>query len=177
MSEDELTKVKPEFMGFHKGDYPGAFPPKVERKIRTIVSSPCLHLFSGSSTIGDVRVDLSHPNATLNEDVYRYITEDFENDNSWWKWVILDPVYNLENKHLQSKLRAYAKVESWSGNILYLRALEIFFQRHTENILWFDTCSPQTPGFERHKVWFYIMGGYNAIRALTWLKRKGERLI
>ena len=170
--QSELIEVKPEFMGFHKGDYPGAFPPRVEERIRLLVGSPCLHLFSGSSKIGDERIDLAHKNATRNMDVYQFVLEDKRN----WKWVVLDPVYHLDAKHIKNTLKGYARFESVSGIVLYQRMLEDFMKLHAENILWFDFTSPCPPEFYREKVWMYILGGYRHIRALTWLKRQGVRL-
>lgn len=159
-------------MGIHSGDYPGAFPPKVERTIRMIVESPCLHLFSGSSTIGDVRVDLEHPAANVHEDVYEFISK----DERKWKFVVLDPDYNLEPKRNRAKLRAHAKTDSVSGNVLYQRVLELFLRGHAENVLWFDMASPKPFGFERKKTWLWLPGSYFHVRVLTWLKREGEYL-
>ena len=58
--------------GFHSGGYVGAFSPSMERIIKSIIRPPTLHLFSGASLIGDVRVDLQHPNATINKDVLKF---------------------------------------------------------------------------------------------------------
>jgi hypothetical protein len=167
---DELLEVKPEFMGFHKGEYQGAFPPAVEKRIKTLVSPPCLHLFSGSSRIGDCRVDLEHPNATVHDDVYHFIQEDNRN----WAWVVLDPDYAVSRKHI--KLSGHARTDSVSGNVLAQRLLEDYLRLHADNVLWFDICSPRPNGFDRVKLWVFLPGGYKSVRVLTWLKRKGERL-
>ncbi len=167
---DELLEVKPKFMGFQKGEYQGAFPPVVERQIKMLVGSPCLHLFSGSSKIGDARVDLAHPNATVHQDVYQFLQE----DNRDWAWVLLDPDYAVSRKHL--KLSGHARTDSVSGNVLAQRLLQDYLRLHADNVLWFDLCSPKPDGFERADFWAYLPGGYKSIRALTWLKRKGERL-
>jgi hypothetical protein len=169
---DELIEIKGRFMGIQRGDYPGAFPPKVETTIRSIAESPCLHLFSGSSTIGDVRVDLLHENATLHKDVFEFVTQ----DNRDWKFVVLDPDYNLESKHNNSKLKSHAKTESVTGNVLYQRLIERFLKAHAENVLWFDMASPKPFGFYRHKTWLYLTNSYFHVRVLTWLKREGEFL-
>ena len=171
MTEEELIEVKPEFMGFHDGSYPGAFPPKVSMRIKNLVESPCLHLFSGSSKIGDVRVDLERPEATNHEDVFQFV----QDDNKQWKWVVLDPIYSIKRANI--KLKPYARYESVSGTLLAQRLLEDFLRGHAENVLWFDICSPCPVGFERQKFWVFLPGAYRTCRVLTWLKRKGERLI
>ena len=167
MTEEELIEVKPEFMGFHRGDYPGAFPPKVEERIRKIVASPCLHLFSGSSRIGDERVDLTNPNATVNQDVFVFIM----GERRTWKWVLADPPYDMVRP------MPYAQTKSFLGDVYRQKAMGYFLRAHADCVLWFDYVSPCPPGFEREKTWLYLPGGWKKVRALTWLKRKGERLI
>ena len=88
---EELIEVKPEFMGFNNTGYPGAFPPRVESRIRAIAESPCLHLFSGRSKIGDVRVDFDRPEATRNVDVLEFL----KTEKRDWKFVIADPPYDV----------------------------------------------------------------------------------
>lgn len=170
MSEEELIEVKPEFMGFHAGKYPGAFPPKVEERIRKVVGSPCLHLFSGSSKIGDERIDLTHPNATRNTDVFEFI----RTDSRYWEWVVLDPPYQIDRADL--KLKGYGSTVAVSSSVPLRQAIERFLQEHAANVMWFDLCSPRPDGFDRQKTWLFVPGGYRAVRTLTWLKRKGERL-
>ena len=173
MSEEELIEVKPEFMGIQNAGYPGAFPPKVEARIRKLVASPCLHLFSGRSKIGDVRVDLERPEATVNMDVFDYLIRGPGCDRQW-KWILADPPYRLTEPN--RKLLGHAQTYSVAANIVLRSALSDFFQRYTENILWFDQCIPPIKGFRWEKVWLYHLWSWGNIRALTWLKRKGERL-
>ena len=113
MSE-ELIEVKPEFMGFQNGDYPGAFPPKVDERIRKIVASPCLHLFSGSSKIGDVRVDLTHPNATDHIDVFKFVRTDGRD----WKFVLLDPPYPMSQRNTEKMSYARHDTFPWASKFL-----------------------------------------------------------
>jgi hypothetical protein len=167
---EELLEVKPEFAGFQNTGYPGAFPPRVEERIRKLVGSPSLHLFSGRSKVGEVRVDLTRPEATINCDVRDFI----KHDNRNWAWVILDPPYDLKDP--RKKLAEYADFKSVAANVPLRRAIEEFIQSHAENVLWFDLCSPKPDGFFRQATWMYLPGGYHNVRALTWLKREGERL-
>lgn len=67
-------------MGMNTSGYPGAFTKPVQDIIKSVVSGKVLHLYSGSSFIGDERVDLAHPNATLNCRVEEFI----ENDKREW---------------------------------------------------------------------------------------------
>lgn len=166
---DELLEVKPKFMGFQLSGYFGAFPPVVERQIRMLAESPCLHLFSGRSTIGDVRVDFERPEATVNQDVFEFI----KNDGEYWKFVIADPPYESKDPR---PTKDYAKPKSVSGDVWNQSAMGKYLRAHPENVLWFDYVSPCPEGFYRHKTFLYLPGGWKKTRVLTWLKRKGERL-
>ena len=172
MTEEELIEVKPENMGFPRNDYPGAFPSRVEDRIKRLVGSPCLHLFSGTSKIGDVRVDLERPEATCNQDVFDFIAR----NTAQWKWVIADPPYQIVRANY--KLKKYGARKSVGGNIAYQHIIDEFLQYHAENALWFDFVTPCPKGMYREKVWLYLPGGFSWFkpRFLTWLKRKGEHL-
>jgi hypothetical protein len=159
-----------DFGGFNNTGYAGGFPSRVEERIQRIIQSPCLHLFSGSSRIGDERIDIKHPNATKKMNVYDFVQQDKHN----WKFVVLDPDYCISRKDV--KLKVHGLKEHVGGNKLAEKLLAQYFQEHAENILWFDTTSFCFDGFYRHKVYFYLMGASRPIRALTWLKREGARL-
>ena len=60
-------------MGTNNTGYPGAFPPAVSILIESIVKGNVLHLFSGSSLIGNERIDIDHPNATCHCDIREFI--------------------------------------------------------------------------------------------------------
>jgi len=159
-----------EFGGYNNSGYPGGFPSRVAKRIESIVQSPCLHLFSGSSRVGDERIDISHPNATINANVYDFI----QTDPRMWKFVVLDPDYHVSRKDV--KLRVHGLKESVGGNKLAEALLKQYFQGHAENVLWFDICSPCFDGFERYKVFLYVMGGFRPVRVLTWLRKIGRTL-
>ena len=167
---DELLEVKPEFMGFPRADYPGAFPSKVEDRIKVLAQSPCLHLFSGTSKIGDVRVDIERPEATLNMNVLDFMRE----DKRVWKFVVADPPYEI--RRAGEKLKAYGIKDSVTGTALYQKVVDDYLRKHAENVLWFDMWSPCPHGFYRYKVWVYLSSDWHRPRILTWLKREGERL-
>ena len=69
------------------GKYPGAFPPLVEVEIKRLVKGKVLQLFSGSSLIGEEKIDIEHRNATRNMNVKDFISTDTRS----WEWIILDP--------------------------------------------------------------------------------------
>ena len=169
MSE-EVVENPDILTGLNSGKYQGAFPRSISRTIESVIKHPCLHLFSGSSLIGDCRVDLEHRNATDNKDVYKFIQEDKSN----WKFVILDPDYFIQRKDV--KLSGHARYDSVSGNVLAWRLIEDYLKLHADNVLWFDMCAPRPKGFDRKKIWLYIQGGYCNVRVLSWLTRVGERL-
>lgn len=157
-------------MGINNTGYPGAFPSNVEAVIRSVVSGKVLHLYSGRSLIGEVRVDYSRQEATHNISVEEFIGK----DNSSWDFVILDPPYEIKHK---DKLRAYVDNKSLSGNIQLRHAIKKYCMLHTENVLWLDQCAPSFGGFGRKKLWVFIPGGWMNVRVLSWLKREMKPLL
>jgi hypothetical protein len=154
------------FLGFQRKNYPGSFSIEVEKIIKSIIKSPCLHLFSGKSKLGDERIDFSSKEATKNMDVFEFIKQDNKN----WKWCILDPPYNIDKP--QQKLKGYSNITPVSASIPKRNALSEYFLKHVENILWLDLCAPLPEGFQRIKLWFLLPGSYRHVRVLSWLKRK-----
>jgi len=159
------------FMGYNRHGYKGAFPDKVEEVIKKVIGSPCLHLFSGISKIGEVRVDLERPEATHNQDVFGFIKS--EEAKKQWEWCLLDPPYNIFNP--ERDLKGYADKTSVSASIPKRNILADFFRRYCKNVLWLDQCAPLPVGFIRKKVWFFFPGGYRTIRILSWLQNYGQK--
>ena len=95
-------------MGMNTSDYPEAFTKPVIEIIKSVIYGKVLHLYSGSSLIGDERIDLEHPNATINCRVEDFIA----NDKRDWDWVLLDPPYAITRR---KKLEAYAETASLSA--------------------------------------------------------------
>jgi len=157
-------------MGMNNSDYPGAFTEPVKQIIKSVISGKVLHLYSGSSFIGDERVDIDHPNATLNIRV-----EDFlEQDTRDWDWILLDPPYAITRR---KKLDKYAETASLSADVVWRNRIKDFFRKHTDNILWLDYCAPVITGFGRKKLWLLLPGGYRNVRVLSWLKREMKPLL
>ena len=153
------------------GEYPGAFPPNVDCIIRGLVRGSVLHLFSGTSLIGDERIDIEHPNATKNMNVKDFIATDTRN----WDWVVLDPPYQITRTDV--KLNGYGIKGSVSADVTFRRNLKQYFQNHTDNILWLDICAPSLTGFEREKLWLVLTGGYHTVRVLSWLRKTMQPLL
>jgi len=159
-------------MGTANGNYPGEFTEPVIQIIKSIIgnSKSVLHLFSGTSTLGNIRIDIDCPQATDRKDVLEFI----KNDNRKWEYIILDPPYDIKTK---SKIDEYAKTSSVAADVLLRRALAEYFSTHTDNIVWLDMCAPMIRGFQRKKLWFLFPGGYRTLRILSWLKRYENRLL
>lgn len=157
-------------MGANDGQYPGSFTPIVKGIIKSVLYGKVLNLYSGSSLIGDERIDLEHPNATLHCKVEDFIT----NDKRDWDWCLLDPPYAIKSLN---KIKEYAETSSLTGNIEWRVAIKDYFKHHTDNVLWLDYCAPLIPGFKREKIWFLFPGGYHHIRVLSWLKKEMEPLL
>lgn len=153
------------------GEYPGAFPPNVDLVIRRLISGKVLHLFSGTSLIGDERIDIEHPNATKNMNVKDFIAA----DTRGWDWIVLDPPYQITRTEV--KLNGYGIKGAVSSDVIFRRNLKHYFQKHTDNILWLDICAPTVKGFRRQKLWLVLTGGFHTVRVLSWLKREMKPLL
>lgn len=158
-------------MGFNNSGYPGAFTKPVAQIINSHIAGAVLHLFSGSSLIGDERIDIQHPNATMNCDVKEFI----KTDRRHWDWVILDPPYNITR--VGTKLKGYGLSGCIASDVLFRRALKDYFQQYVDNILWLDICTPMIKGFVREKLWLLLPGGFHTVRVLSWLKKEMKPLL
>lgn len=157
-------------LGMNTSGYAGAFTKPVQNIIKGIIRGKVLHLYSGSSLIGDERVDLEHPNATL-----RMRVEDFvEQDRREWDWVILDPPYAITRR---KKLEQYAETASLSADVQWRSKIKQWFREYTDNILWLDYCAPMITGFARKKLWLLLPGGFHNVRVLSWLQREMKPLL
>lgn len=152
-------------------DYQGAFPLAVDTIIRRLINGKVLHLFSGSSLIGEERIDIEHKNATLNCNVKEFI----KTDQRQWDWAILDPPYDITRKDV--KLPSYGLRGAVTSDVIFRRNLKQYFQKHTDNILWLDICAPMIKGFSRQKLWLILSGGFHTVRILSWLKREMKPLL
>lgn len=157
-------------MGMNTSGYPGAFTKTVQSIIKSVIYGKVLHLYSGSSLIGDVRVDISHPNSNLKLNV-----DDFIRDNKdYWDWILLDPPYQITRT--DAKLTGYGIKGAVSANVDRRRKIKQYLQKHTDNVLWLDQCAPVITGFRRRKLWLLLPGGYHNVRILSWLKREMKPL-
>ena len=120
------------------GEYPGKFAPNIARLIKRYIEgySNVLHLFSGDSTIGKVRVDLEHPKATWRGNVTDFLIQ----DKAWWEYTILDPPYHMSRK--AKKLLGYGSFKGFHGNVAMQRCVEAWAPHHTWRIIWLDFCAP-----------------------------------
>lgn len=154
----------------NNSDYPGAFTEPVKQIIKSVVYGKVLHIYSGSSLIGDERIDLEHPNATLNMRVEEFMGTDTRD----WDWCLLDPPYAITRR---TKLDKYAETASLSADVVWRNTIKQYFREHVDNILWLDYCAPMIRGFCRQKLWLLLPGGYHNVRVLSWLKREMKLLL
>ncbi|APV44201.1 hypothetical protein Dform_00856 [Dehalogenimonas formicexedens] len=154
------------------GDYRGAFASGPERIIRELIGSSdnVLHLYSGRSTIGRIRVDLECEEATLKMSVEKYISSCSDH----FEWCLLDPPYQIKD---HDNLKEYADARALSGNALFRDRIRLFFREHVDNVLYLDYCSPTCRGFSRAGVWAFLPGySWQPVRCLTWLKRQNYEM-
>lgn len=95
MSDIEIVKVDN-----GSRNYPGSFSNFETKTIKEYIEGNVLHLFSGSSLIGNVRVDFSHENATHHEDAFEFLIKNKEHFDT----AIIDAPYN------QKFAQEYAKI-------------------------------------------------------------------
>ncbi len=157
-------------MGMNSSDYPGAFTEPVKQIIKSVVYGKVLHLYSGSSSLGDERIDLEHPSATKNMRVEDFISQDTRD----WDWCLLDPPYAITRR---AKLDKYAETASLSADVQWRNRIKNYFREHIDNILWLDYCAPIITGFRRQKLWLLLPGGFHNVRILSWLKREMKLLL
>jgi len=151
--------------------YPGAFAIEVDKVIRQTARGSILHLYSGTSLFGDVRIDIKHPNATINCDVEDFVRA----DDRLWDFVILDPPYQITR--VDVKLNGYGIKGAISANVDRRRLIKDYLQRHTNNILWLDQCAPMIKGFHRKKLWLVLPGAFKNVRVLSWLEKEMDLLL
>jgi len=170
--EGELRKFDFEVLGLgmNSSGYPGAFTKPVQIIIKSVLYGNVLHLYSGSSLIGDERIDLEHNNATKNMRVEDFLKEDTRN----WDWVLLDPPYAITRR---KKLEQYAETASLSADVQWRNYIKQWFREHTDNLLWLDYCAPMITGFGRKKLWLLLPGGFHNVRVLSWLEREMKPLL
>lgn len=167
MSIDAVYKgcpVKVMGLGINRTGYHGAFTETVEREIASVIEPQTLHLFSGRSLLGEERVDLERPEATVRGEVMDFVS----NDERQWRWVILDPPYEQARK---SKLASYAKAMSLAADVQLRRAVVAYLRCHAENVLWVDYHVASIEGFDRTHLWVFVPGGLHPTVNMTWLRR------
>lgn len=160
-------------LGRNYNSYPGSFTNKVRRIILDTIgeNKKVLHLFSGVSDIGQVRVDLTRPEATDNVDVMDFITN--PHDHRTWDFVIADPPYAI--KSAPDKLKVYGDMRPFTGNVPFQRAMSEFLLNRAKNVLWLDMNAPLPKGFKRKKMWVLLPGGWHHVRVLSHLVKKDEK--
>ncbi len=167
---DKKSEVEVDFMGFNRTGYPGGFGDRVIKVIKQIIHGKILHLYSGTSEIGEVRVDLKRPEATHNQNVFDFIKSN--NAEKQWDWVILDPPYKIEKANI--RLKEYGDYTPLSSSILKRREVEKFLLKNAKNVLWLDYCAALPKGFKRKKLWLFLPGSYRHVRVLSWLQRENS---
>lgn len=91
-----MNKLKIITIGNNKSNFVGAFVNKEIIIIKEWIKPPCLNLFSGSSLIGEERIDISHENATLNCDVFEYLDLAPNTFNT----ILIDAPYNKKYEEI-----------------------------------------------------------------------------
>jgi len=139
-----MNKLKIITIGNNKSNFIGAFVNKEINIIKKWIEPPCLHLFSGSSLIGETRIDISHQNATHNIDVFEYLKLAPNTNNT----IIIDAPYN----------KKYEEIYNTHG--LIFTSFSIFANTPKTSLLW-KLISKLAPKIIILKSWnYYILKNY-----------------
>ena len=161
-------------MGTASGRFPGEFTVTVARLIQTIFAyvktqqwgqGPVLHLFSGASGLGDVRVDLSSDAATDKVDVFEWLKSDVAQQK--YSVVLLDPPYDLSPKKMRSI--GYAGWKPLATSVPHRQAFATWARQWACSVVWLDACAPKPKGFDRAAMYTLLPGGYHRVRILSFL--------
>ena len=135
------------------GKYPGSFTKKEYSWLSQFSKGKILHLFSGSSQLGDIRVDLANLAATINADVFKYLSQPLDHFDT----VILDPPYN------QKFAEKYAKLSGTDWRKQFI----IFAQTEKTTTL-FNRLIELSPQRIILKSWnWYVVKGYYPFKAFV----------
>lgn len=175
-------------LGFQTKGYPGAFTPVVEADISQVVAEiqatltrpiRILHLFSGISLIGDIRVDINCDEATHKQGVLDFVNL----DKGEWDLCIGDPPYSIAKtgktapaQYIHEEVGGYGRVSSAAADVGLRNALVAYFIRRVDNVLWLDMCAPfpkrmSIRNWRRQRLYFYFPGGWHTMRVMSWLSR------
>lgn len=164
-------------MGTATGKYPGEFTPTVKERIEELLrrssssgGGKTLHLFSGESRLGDVRVDLTSGTATHNMDVFDFLSLPIA--DRWWDAVLLDPPYELSPSKIKNL--AYAGWRPLAPSVPLRNKFADWCREHAAHIIWLDVCAPVPSGFRRLYLGTILPGGYHRARLLSWLKNNSR---
>ena len=86
-----MAKIEIINVGNGSNQYPGDFTKEENQIILRNCKGKVLHLFSGSSEIGDLRIDFTHKNATHKWDVFEFLEYNNLQD---FNTIIIDAPYN-----------------------------------------------------------------------------------
>jgi len=87
-------------------NYPGNFTNKELKIIKYNSKGKVLHLFSGKSKFGDVRVDYACKEATHNQDVFKFLKNNkvLKINKEFFNTIIIDAPYNQKFANKYQKL-------------------------------------------------------------------------
>ena len=151
--------------------YPGNFTKKEIHIIKQNIKGRCLHLFSGKSDIGDIRVDYAFGN--IKSDVFLFL----EYNKSYFSTIIIDAPYNKRFAEKYQKLgktpeqfiifanakettRLFNLIDKLDPEIIILKSWNYYQMKRYENI----------------KSYLLYSGGYRKSPILLIMKRKQEIL-
>ena len=165
----ELIKV-----GNGNKEYPGNFTPKEIEIIKRNCIGKVLHLFSGNSRIGDLRVDFSNPNANYKTDVFIFLKIRLKNIGT----VIIDAPYNQKFADKYQKIGNTPKQFIIFANTKKTTLLFNYIDKIDPKIIilksWNYYCLKR---YEIKECYICYPGGYRKSTFLIIMKKKQEKLL
>ena len=154
-------------------EYPGNFTPKEIKIIKYNAKGKVLNLFSGSSKIGNVRVDFSHENATHKEDVFDFLYYHLQWD--YYDTIIIDAPYNQKFGDKYRKLGNTPKQFIIFANTIDTTRLFLRIIKAHPKIIIFKSWNYYIPkGYSLKKGYMCYPGGYRKSTLLLILEKEGE---
>ncbi len=161
-------------------DYIGGFSEKERKIVMKFSIYPILHLFSGKSTIGDIRIDLNpDSNATHLVDVFEAIKR-IDNNSYNINTILMDPIYCSEQRKeiWREKYKCNEKdLYIFPYDTKKTKLLWNFFQKIYPKRIIIKSLNHYTiPGYELIQGYDIYPGAFKPNRCISIYQAKNNRL-
>ena len=147
-----MDRLKIINVGNGSKEYPGNFTKKEIKIIKKYIIGYSLHLFSGRSLIGNIRVDFSCKEANYNWDVFKFLEKNTKSYNT----IIIDAPYNQK---FADKYNKFNKIDEKQF---------IIFADTPKTTKLFNEIKRINPEIVILKSWnYYLLKGYKLLKGFV----------